>query len=57
MVRILEGYVEALERGCPPDPDEFVAQHPELGDVLKGFLDQLEVLHREAEALLKGTRR
>jgi tetratricopeptide (TPR) repeat protein len=31
-------WLEAIESGCPHDPQEFLAQHPEIADELRAFL-------------------
>jgi serine/threonine protein kinase len=51
VIRILEGYLGRLEQGCPPDPDELLARHPELSDVLRIYLDKLALLHHAATGL------
>ncbi|HEV3118143.1 MAG TPA: protein kinase, partial [Gemmataceae bacterium] len=51
VIRILEGYLGKLEQGCPPDPDELLARHPELSDVLRIYLDKLALLHHAATGL------
>ena len=39
VLRILEGYLEELEHGGRPDPDELAARHPELADLLRQAVD------------------
>ena len=51
MIRILEGYLGKLEQGCPPHPDDLVAEYPELGDTLRAYLDKLALLHNAATGL------
>jgi serine/threonine protein kinase/tetratricopeptide (TPR) repeat protein len=47
----LEGYLEELEQGRAPHPEELLARHPELADVLKTYLDKLAQLHHAATGL------
>jgi serine/threonine protein kinase/Tfp pilus assembly protein PilF len=51
VIRILEGYLGQLEQGLPPDADELLAQHPELADVLRVYLEKLALLHHAATGL------
>jgi serine/threonine protein kinase/tetratricopeptide (TPR) repeat protein len=51
VIRILENYLESLERGCPPDTEELVGQYPELAETLKVHLDKLRQLHCAATGL------
>jgi serine/threonine protein kinase len=51
IVHILESYLNELERGGRPSREAFLAEHPELGPVLAGYLEKLELLHRAASAL------
>jgi serine/threonine protein kinase/Flp pilus assembly protein TadD len=48
VLNILEGFLQELERGRQPDPEALVHQYPELSEVLRAYLDKLEVLHRAA---------
>jgi serine/threonine protein kinase len=51
VLRVLEGYLEELERGGEPNPDALVAQHPEIADELRTYLQQLNLLHRATVGL------
>jgi serine/threonine protein kinase/Tfp pilus assembly protein PilF len=51
VLRILEGYLDDLERGSQPNPEELVARHPELAEQLRSHLDKLTVLHRASAGL------
>jgi serine/threonine protein kinase len=51
IIRILERYLTDLERGARPHPEELVAQHPDLAEVLKAYLTKLELLHHAAVGL------
>ncbi len=53
VLRILEEYLAELERGGRPQPEELLACHPDLADLLREYLDRLELLH-EAAARLRG---
>src|SRR5437879_3040902 len=55
VIRILEGYLGKLEQGCPPHPDDLVAEYPELGDTLRAYLDKLALLHNAATGLRNAT--
>jgi hypothetical protein len=32
LLQILEGYLNELEHGAPPNPEELLARHPDLAD-------------------------
>jgi serine/threonine protein kinase/tetratricopeptide (TPR) repeat protein len=51
VITILEQYLAKLENGCPPRPEELVAQHPELAPVLQSYLGKLFALHQAAAGL------
>jgi serine/threonine protein kinase len=51
VVQILEGYLQELEHGGPIRPQELLARHPDLADVLAGYLDKLDELHQAAVGL------
>jgi serine/threonine protein kinase len=51
VIGILESYLTDLERGRPPDPDDLAAQHPDLSDVLRAYLEKLDALHQAASGL------
>jgi eukaryotic-like serine/threonine-protein kinase len=44
--RILESYMEELENGREPNPEELVARHPELAEALRGCLASLDFLNQ-----------
>jgi WD40 repeat protein/serine/threonine protein kinase len=48
VLRVLEDYLAELERGGRPDPEALLARHPDLADLLKEYLDRLDVLHQAA---------
>src|SRR5262249_48189058 len=54
VIRILEKYLGELENGHAPHPDELVAAHPEMADLLRSYLGKLEVLHHAAAGLLSA---
>jgi len=39
-------YLEAHERGCPPDREAFLAEHPDIADALREFLDDYQLANR-----------
>jgi hypothetical protein len=41
--------MEELESGLGPDPAKLLAEHPELADVLKPYLEELDLLHQAAQ--------
>src|SRR5438552_5991508 len=45
VIRVLENYLDELERGQPVDPESLVARHPEMAEELRAYLRQLDVLH------------
>ncbi|HMC90678.1 MAG TPA: serine/threonine-protein kinase [Gemmataceae bacterium] len=45
VIRVLEGYLDELERGGAVDPESLVARHPEMAEELRAYLRQLDVLH------------
>jgi serine/threonine protein kinase len=51
VVALLEDYLAALEGGVAPDPGALLERHPELADVLGGYLDKLDLLHHAAAGL------
>jgi serine/threonine protein kinase/WD40 repeat protein len=51
VVDLLEGYLEQLERGTAPPPEEWLAGHPELSGPLEEYLTTLELLHQTALSL------
>jgi serine/threonine protein kinase len=51
VIRILEDYLERMERGCAPQPGELLVQNPEHAEVLKAYLEQLQQLHCAATGL------
>jgi WD40 repeat protein/serine/threonine protein kinase len=44
VIRALEEYLAALEKGCRPDRQEFLAHHATIAPVLAGCLDGLEFM-------------
>jgi serine/threonine protein kinase/WD40 repeat protein len=51
VVHLLEGYLERLEQGGPPRPEEWLAQYPELSGAPEEYLATLELLHQTALSL------
>jgi serine/threonine protein kinase/WD40 repeat protein len=51
VARLLEGYLQQLEQGAPLRPDEWRAQHPELGGPVEEYLATLDLLHQTALGL------
>jgi serine/threonine protein kinase len=49
LLQILEVYLDELEHGAQPNPQELLARHPELADELQGCLASLEFLHVKSE--------
>jgi serine/threonine protein kinase/WD40 repeat protein len=47
---MLEDYLESLEQGVPPRPEEWLAQYPGLGGPLEEYLATLELLHQSAQS-------
>jgi serine/threonine protein kinase/tetratricopeptide (TPR) repeat protein len=43
---ILEEYLGELECGGRPSPEDWIAQHPDLEDVLRAYLRELDQLHQ-----------
>jgi serine/threonine protein kinase len=50
LLEILEGYLDELERGRRPNPDELLARHPDLAEPLRGCLASLEFLSANSQA-------
>jgi serine/threonine protein kinase len=44
LLQILESYLEKLEKGGRPNPEELLARHPDLVEELRGCLTSLEFL-------------
>jgi serine/threonine protein kinase/WD40 repeat protein len=55
VVHLLEGYLEQLEQGDPPRPEEWLAEHPGLSGPLGECLATLELLHQTALNLGRGS--
>jgi WD40 repeat protein/serine/threonine protein kinase len=49
--RMLEDYLERLEQGFPPQPEEWLAQYPGLNGPLEEYLAILELLHQSAQSV------
>jgi hypothetical protein len=49
--KILESYLQSLERGDSPSIDELLTQHPDLADQLEPSLRKLAALHQMADRL------
>jgi eukaryotic-like serine/threonine-protein kinase len=45
LLGILENYLDGLEQGDPPGPEEFVARYPEMAPVLSEYVEELNQLH------------
>src|SRR6516165_10690038 len=43
---ILEGYLAELECGGRPSPEDWIARHPDLEDLLRAYLRELDQLHQ-----------
>jgi serine/threonine protein kinase/Flp pilus assembly protein TadD len=50
LLEILEGYLDELEHGGRPNPDELLARHPDLAEPLRGYLASLEFLNANSQA-------
>jgi hypothetical protein len=48
LVKVLDDYLAALERGAPPDKSALLAAHPELADDLEACLASLDFIRRAA---------
>ena len=46
MLGILEEYLAELECGGRPSPEDWIARHPDLEDVLRAYLRELDQLHQ-----------
>jgi hypothetical protein len=53
---VLEGYLEELERGGHPSPEDLVARHPDLAEPLRACLASLEFVHGAALSLRGGSK-
>jgi serine/threonine protein kinase/WD40 repeat protein len=56
VVRLLEGYLEQLEQGALPRPEEWLAEHPDLSGRLGECLATLELLHQTARSVGRESR-
>jgi serine/threonine protein kinase len=57
LAAVLDRYMTELERtGVPPDVDRLVAQHPDLADELRSYVDSLQVLHQMTAGLRPADR-
>ncbi len=50
LVRVLDEYLAALEKGCAPDRAQLIAAHPQLAPRLEKCLAGIEFIHRGARA-------
>jgi serine/threonine protein kinase len=48
--QILDDYLEALERGGQPDAAHLLDRHPQYADILRPYLDEVDLLHHAAGA-------
>jgi hypothetical protein len=48
VARILDDYLADLERGAPAHPEQLLQQHPDVADVLRVYLNKLDLLHHAA---------
>lgn len=48
---ILDRYLQRVERGESPDPDELLRQHPRWADILRRYLESLGVLHQAVRGI------
>jgi serine/threonine protein kinase/Tfp pilus assembly protein PilF len=48
LARILDEYLQGVERGEPLPPEELFARHPDVADRLRGYLSGLALFHRAA---------
>jgi hypothetical protein len=48
LVKVLDGYLTALQAGTPPDQGELLARYPELAEDLEACLASLEFIRRAA---------
>jgi WD40 repeat protein len=54
VLHILEDYLSELERGGRPRPDALLAEHPDLAEILRPYLDKLDVLHQAGASLRRS---
>jgi hypothetical protein len=45
LVDVLDGYLRALDAGVPPHGEALIQAHPDLADVLRTYVMQLDQLH------------
>jgi serine/threonine protein kinase/tetratricopeptide (TPR) repeat protein len=57
VLQVLEAYLTQLERGAAPNPEELIAQHPDLAEPLRAYLASLDFLHQAAVSLHGGENR
>jgi hypothetical protein len=48
LAAILDEYLADLERGVPARPEQLLSRHPEVEDILRVYLNQLDLLHDAA---------
>jgi tetratricopeptide (TPR) repeat protein len=48
LTQVLDAYLAGLPKGTAPDPNELLAQHPDLADDLRECLDCLAFIHEAA---------
>lgn len=51
VTEILDGYLQQIENGESPDPDELIKQYPEWSEILGRYLESLGLLHNAARAM------
>jgi len=55
LMRVLETYLEQLDRGQAPDAESLVARHPEMAEELRGYLQKLDLLHCASAQMREAT--
>lgn len=50
LARILDEYLQGVERGEPLPPEQLLARHPDVADRLRGYLSGLALFHQAAAA-------
>jgi tetratricopeptide (TPR) repeat protein len=56
VVRVLDAYLSGIEAGQAPDPEKLLADHPEISNQLRAYLQVMQLADRMAEGSVHAAR-